>query len=90
MAKQDHSLRVTVRMPKDLHDHLQEARATTKRTLNAEILARLQKTVELESQHRDELSFVWERIHFIEEHIQELQDVYRELKAKETTDQSFG
>ncbi|MER2529185.1 MAG: Arc family DNA-binding protein [Candidatus Competibacter denitrificans] len=48
MATQDTFVRITLRMPLEMHDRLQQLRKKTKRSLNAEILTSLDALIKVE------------------------------------------
>lgn len=48
MATQDDYTRITLRIPKDLHARLAQAAEETSKSMNAEIIARLEETFDIE------------------------------------------
>jgi predicted transcriptional regulator len=63
--------RITLRIPKELHQRLADAADATSRSTNAEIIARLQASFEYEEKTHSSLDAVMARLAAIEEAIKQ-------------------
>lgn len=72
-----------LRMPPDLRAQIEVAAKASGRSMNAEIVARLQLTMGGDGRDRDELAKVNQRMYAVEVQVQVLLDAYRALTDKE-------
>ena len=69
----DEEIRITLRMPANLRDRLTREAASSGRSMNGEIVHRLEKTLEDE----DAVGQLWGKVEALEEQVGVLWSVYR-------------
>lgn len=75
MGAGDEEVRLTLRLPASLRDRLAKEAEASGRSMNGEMVYRLEKTItddDTVSRHEDELNQLWEKIDKLENAVEEL------------------
>lgn len=71
MIDEDRHTRITLRIPKDLHSRLAESAAATNKSMNAEIISRLQES--FEARHEADPAALQARLDSIDRRLESLE-----------------